>query len=122
MGSVDLADGGGFVIKGKNAWKFSGPHEASPWQLEHFPFFDAIRNDKPYNEAEYGAKSTMTAILGRMATYSGKEVMWQKALASKLVLAPDTFAWDAKPKPEVGANGLYPMPIPGDPEWQSKIM
>ncbi len=122
MGSVDLADGGGFVIKGKNPWKFSGPHEASPWQLEHFPFFEAIRNDKPYNEAEYGAKSTMTAILGRMATYSGREVTWQKALASKLVLAPDHFAWDAKPKPEVGPNGLYPMAIPGDPSYMEKIM
>ncbi len=94
----------------------------SPWQAEHYTLFDAIRNDKPYNEAEYGARSTMTAIMGRMATYSGKQIEWNKALNSELNLGPDVYAWDAKPKPQPGADGLYPMPMPGDPEWLKKII
>lgn len=121
-GSVDTADGGAFIIKGPNAWQFKEKQKMSPWQAEHYPFFDAIRNDKPYNEAEYGARSTMTAILGRMATYSGKQIEWNKALNSELSLGPDVYAWDAKPKPQPGADGIYPMPMPGDPEWLKKII
>ena len=114
-GQADLADGGNFVIKGKNPWHGTGKG-VDAWQLEHYPFFEAIRNDKPYNELEYGAHSTMTAIMGRMATYSGKVIDWDKALNSEVNLAPSEYSWDAKPKPEVGADGLYPMPIPGDAE------
>jgi hypothetical protein len=90
--------------------------------VEHDDLFHAIRNNLPYFEIDYGASSTMTAILGRMATYSGKEIMWDAALNSEIVLAPDRFAWDAKPKAEIGPDGLYPMPIPGDPDWFKKII
>ncbi len=121
-GSVDTADGRDFVIKGSHAWKYKGKQTMSPWQAEHYPFFDAIRNNKDYNEAERGALSTMTAILGRMATYSGRIIEFDKALNSELVLAPDTISWDAKPKPQCGSDGLYPMPIPGDPEWLKHIV
>ena len=44
----------------------------TPTSREHDDLFDAIRNDKPYNEAFYGAHSTLTSVMGRMATYSGK--------------------------------------------------
>ena len=57
--------------------------ERNPYQVEHDDLFHAIRNDLPYNESEYGAHSTLTAIMGRMATYSGKEIDWDKALNSK---------------------------------------
>jgi myo-inositol 2-dehydrogenase / D-chiro-inositol 1-dehydrogenase len=121
-GTVDTADGREFVIKGSHAWKFKGKQTMSPWQAEHYPFFEAIRKNKDYNEAERGAMSTMTAILGRMATYSGKIIEFDKALNSELVLAPDNISWDAKPKPQCGSDGLYPMPIPGDPEWFKRII
>jgi hypothetical protein len=67
----------------------------------------------PYNEVEYGAKSTMTAIMGRMAAYSGKVVEWDDAINSKLALAPQiTSMQDAAPvKP--GPDGLYEIPIAG---------
>ena len=55
----------------------------------------------------------MTAILGRMATYSGQIVRWDDAVKSKLDLAPETFSWDAKPKSQAGPDGLYPCAIPG---------
>ena len=84
--------------------------------------FDAIRNDKPYNEMDYGANSTMTAILGRMATYSGQIIEWDRALNSEVVLAPDQFTWDAMPKPQPGSDGMYPMPMPGNPDSIKKVV
>jgi myo-inositol 2-dehydrogenase/D-chiro-inositol 1-dehydrogenase len=122
LGTVDTADGGKFVINGKNPWQYKGKSDMSPWQQEHYPLFDAIRNNKSYNEAEYGAYSTMTAIMGRMATYSGVLIEWDRALNSQVVLAPDTIAWDATPKSLPGSDGLYPMPKPGDSEWLKKII
>ena len=103
-----------YAITGENAWR--QPREESgrnPYQQEHDDFFDAIRHDKPFNEAEYGAKSTMTAILGRMATYSGKTLTWDDALNSKLSVMPKTFDWDAQPPTLPGPDGMYPRAVPG---------
>ena len=47
---------------------------------EHHDLFAALRDGDTYNEVQYGAEATMTAILGRMATYSGKIVKWDDAL------------------------------------------
>jgi myo-inositol 2-dehydrogenase / D-chiro-inositol 1-dehydrogenase len=121
LGTADLEDGRNFDIKGKNSFHRTG-HGINAWQEEHFPFWDAIRNDKPYNELEYGAHSTMTAIMGRMATYSGNIISWDQAINSKVELGPDNYSWDGKPQPTVGANGLYPMAMPGDAEWFKKIV
>ena len=55
----------------------------------------------------------MTAILGRMAAYSGKELEWNAALESKVEIFPKTLAWDADPGPKPGADGYYPKAIPG---------
>ena len=101
-----------YTITGDNAWRFR-ENEKNAYQVEHDDFFDAIRNNKPYNEGENGAKSTMTAILGRMATYSGKVVEWKDAIDSKIDLFPEKLAWDAQPKPQPGADGWYPHAIPG---------
>jgi myo-inositol 2-dehydrogenase/D-chiro-inositol 1-dehydrogenase len=103
---------GAYTITGANAWKYRGGGK-DPYQQEHDDLFDAIRNDKPYNEAEYGALSSLTAILGRMCTNSGKEITWEEALNSKLDLMPSEFTWDAKPKVLPDENGIYPFAIPG---------
>ena len=44
-----------------------------------------------YNEGWYGANSSMTAVLGRMATYSGKLIKWDDAVASKLTQFPEAL-------------------------------
>ena len=85
----------------------------NPYQVEHDTLFDAIRNNRPYNEVAYAATSTMTAILGRMATYSGKLVKWDEALNSQLSLRPERIAWDAKPRDLPDKNGGYPVAMPG---------
>jgi hypothetical protein len=101
-----------YTITGDNSWRFRGKGK-NPYQQEHDDLFHAIRNNEEYNEAEYGAKSSMTSILGRMATYSGKEVEWDKAIASEISIMPDSFEWDAPTKSVPGPDGLYPHPIPG---------
>ncbi len=103
---------GGYTITGENAWKYRGGGK-DPYQQEHDDLFDAIRNDKPYNEAERGALSSMTAILGRMCTNSGKEISWEEAMKSEMDLMPSEFTWEAKPKVLPDENGLYPYAIPG---------
>ena len=93
-------------------WRYDGERD-DPYQVEHDRLFAAVRQDLEHNEGEYGAKSTMTSILGRMATYSGKRVKWADAIASSVALVPDAYAWDAKPPTVPDENGRYPIPMPG---------
>jgi myo-inositol 2-dehydrogenase / D-chiro-inositol 1-dehydrogenase len=96
--------------------------EGDPYQVEHDRLFDAIRNNKPHNEAEYGAHSTMTSILGRMATYSGLEVHWDDAINAQVSVMPERYEWDAKPPSTPNAEKRYSIPTPGvfagDEVWQ----
>jgi len=75
--------------------------------------FAGIRAGKPIDDGLSMARSTMHAILGRMATHGGQRVTWDEAFASKLVLAPKSYAWDAEPPVLPGPDGHYPVPIPG---------
>ena len=86
---------------------------ANPYQIEHDVLFDAIRHDKPRAEAEYAAMSTLTAIMGRMAGYSGNVVTRDQALHSTLSLSPDRYTWDATPPVLPDETGAYPVPMPG---------
>jgi myo-inositol 2-dehydrogenase/D-chiro-inositol 1-dehydrogenase len=104
------------LIDGKRTWRVSGGEKGyanNAYQAEHDALFDAIRNDKPHNEVEYGAHSTMTAILGRMATYSGKIVRWDEALKSTTVMTTDAEKWDAEAPVQPSSDGRYAIAIPG---------
>lgn len=98
--------------KGMDEWRYRGDRK-DPYQVEHDDLFAAIRKNEPYNEAFNGAKSSMTSILGRMATYSGKEITWDDALNSKIDLFPERLAWDALPKSLPDENGFYKIAVPG---------
>ena len=82
-------------------------------QTEHDDLFAALIAGEPYNEGDNGAKSTMTAILGRMATYSGKIVKWDDAINSQIDLMPKSLAWDAEPPVSPDENGFYASAVPG---------
>lgn len=98
---------------GKTLWRHRGGDDENPYQLEHDQFFAAIRNDQPMNDTEWGAMSTMTTILGRMAAHSGQMLTWDDAFNSELSLLPETFSWDANPPVMPDKDGNYPVPVPG---------
>jgi predicted dehydrogenase len=114
-GTLGTANISGAKIHGQGGWewRYRSDGDKSPYQIEHDDLFSAIRADQPFNETEYGAKSTMTAILGRMATYSGKVITWEEALASKLALTPEAYDWTARPPTVPDDQGRYPIPTPG---------
>ncbi len=113
-GTKGVADISGGLIEpaGGERWRFRG-RAANPYQVEHDDLFAAIRKGDIYNEGDYGAHSTMSAILGRMATYSGKVVTWQDAINSDHDMSPKSYAFDAEPPVLPDAEGFYPVPVPG---------
>jgi hypothetical protein len=95
-------------------WQHQGP-ACNKYQNEHDLLFEAIRQDKPYNETERCAKAAMTGILGRMAAESGKQVTWDDAMASNLELAPglDQYTMESSPPVLPDAQGRYAIAMPG---------
>lgn len=112
-GSIAFETGDGVTVslKGQEIQRLKGGPDGH--QLEWDDFFAALLAGKIYNEAEEAADSTMTAILGRMATYSGRLITWDEAVKSELSYAPARLAWDAEPKSKPGPDGVYPCAIPG---------
>jgi predicted dehydrogenase len=112
VGTKGRSNVGRHEITGADAWRYRGGGKDA-YQQEHDVLFAAIRDNKEFNEAVNGAMSTMTAILGRMAAYSGKEIEWDAALKSKIELVPKELGWD-KPAPvSPGPDGYYPRATPG---------
>jgi predicted dehydrogenase len=100
--------------KGKVLYHFDKAGENNPYQTEHDELFAAIaKGDYKFADAENGAYSTMTSILGRMATYSGQVIEWDKALNSGLDLQPKVYDWNAPPPILPNDDGYYPVAVPG---------
>jgi myo-inositol 2-dehydrogenase/D-chiro-inositol 1-dehydrogenase len=106
--------------QGNMIYNHDGEEDKNPYQVEHDELFASIRSGGEINNAQYGAESTMTAIMGRMATYSGKVVKWDEALNSDLMVVPDedTLTFDSVPPVVPNADGFYPIPMPG----QTKVV
>jgi myo-inositol 2-dehydrogenase/D-chiro-inositol 1-dehydrogenase len=101
-------------LKGKVLYQFDKKTENQPYQAEHDELFAAIANGQyKFWDAERGAKSTMTSILGRMATYSGQVIAWDKAINSGIDLHPTAYSWDAKLPVMPDNEGLYAVAVPG---------
>jgi len=99
-------------IEGENKWRFRG-NGGNMYQIEHNELFAAIRDGKPINNGRFMAISTMLAIMGRMATYTGQLITWEQAMASKEDLSPSSYDWDATPPIVPDENGQYPIAQPG---------
>ncbi len=84
-------------------------------QQEHHDLFASIEAGEYVNEAEYGANSTFTAIFGRLATYTGKEINWDECLAKGPSLAnvDEMTSFDAVAPVQPKADGSYAIPTPG---------
>tara|TARA_R110002020_G_scaffold18886_3_gene65268 strand:- start:2655 stop:4046 length:1392 start_codon:yes stop_codon:yes gene_type:complete len=105
-------------LEGNDIFKYRGRNDPNPYQEEHNQLFKSIRNGEVISDAENGAKSTMTAIMGRMATYSGQVISWDEALQSNLELVPENLSWDSTPPVMPNSDGHYPIPTPG----KTKVM
>ncbi len=92
-----------YTINGKKV--FSG-NEVNPYVQEHTDLIAHIRANEPINELKRVAESTLTAIMGRMAAYSGQAITWEAALNSEEDSFPKNLTWE-------GSLDTAPVPIPG---------
>lgn len=95
-------------------WRHGGRNDDA-YQVEHDLLFDAIRNDRPYNETDWSVKSAMAGIMGRMASESGQWITWDEAMKSNLELAPglDDYTTASNPPAMPDAQNRYPIAMPG---------
>ncbi len=106
--------------KGKVLYQYDRTKENNPYQTEHDELFAAItKREYKFDDTENGAKSTMTAILGRLATYSGNIVEFEKALNSGLSIMPTQYDFNALPPIVPNADGFYPVAVPGVTNYNS---
>ena len=113
-GKIKAGDANITDHKGKVLYQFDKKTENNAYQTEHDELFAAIaKGDYQFADAERGAFSTMTSILGRMATYTGQIIEWDKAINCGLDLHPKVYDWNALPPLVPDADGHYPIAIPG---------
>jgi len=108
-GATGTADLRRKTMTGGKIWRYSAARNGQkdiPYQLEHDALFRSIRSGQPINNGEYMVKSTMMAIMGRQAGYTGKTVTWHEAMNSKEDLRPAKY--------EFGNMPLPPVAIPGE--------
>jgi predicted dehydrogenase len=92
-------------ISGEKSWEYDGPTK-DMYQIEHDELFASIRSGFPINDGVRMANSTMMAIMGRMAAYTGQEITWEQAIDSQERLVPENPDWNMK-------LPIVPMAIPG---------
>jgi myo-inositol 2-dehydrogenase/D-chiro-inositol 1-dehydrogenase len=116
QGSAAISDALIRDLSGKKVWQSETQEgRGKGWQQEQHDFFAALRAGQVPNEGDYGAYSTMTAILGRLASYSGKRVKWDDAFNSDVHLAVTDAMHSLADRAPVEPNdmGEYPVPMPG---------
>jgi len=104
LGTKGTADVFGNTIAGANKWRYRGP-KTDKYQVEHDEMFAAIRDGKPINNGEKAAWSTLLALMGRTAAYTGQVLTPNMVLNSAEDLTP--------PKYEFGPLAMPPIPVPG---------
>jgi predicted dehydrogenase len=110
------------IYKGQNTkksemvWESKVPaDQADPYQNEWNDLVDAIRADKPYNEAKRGIEASLVTSMGRMAAHTGQEITFEDMLNCEHEMAPglDQLTMTSDAPLKAGANGRYPVPMPG---------
>jgi predicted dehydrogenase len=92
-------------ITGQTEWSFEGQRN-DMYQAEHDALFASIRQGKPVNDGVWMATSTLLAIMGRMAAYTGQQITWEMAMNSQEKIFPENLAWD-------GSLAVAPLALPG---------
>ncbi len=94
-GVLTIGRGPAPFIEGQTHWRYDGP-PSNMYQNEHDELFASIRQGKPINDGPRMARTTLMAIMGRMAAYTGREVTWEEALGSQQSLVPEKLDWNTK--------------------------
>ena len=104
------------IQKDNIAWS-AAPEEKGPWDAQWRELVDAIRNDKPLNQARHAALSNLAAIMARAAIHSGQVVTWDQAMESNFQWCDyvDTMTDDSPPPVLPDEEGYYPVPNAG--QW-----
>jgi len=97
-------------IDSARPWRYpsDGP-KPNMYQVEHNELFASIRNGTPMNDGVWMANSTMMAIMGRMAAYTGQTITWDDALASTEDLTPARYELGEIPAPAIAQPGTTPF-------------
>jgi hypothetical protein len=95
-------------LNGKEIWKYDGP-DSDMYLAEHQELFRAIRSGEPINNGDYMSRSTLMAIAGRMAGYTGKKLTWDAVANSQEDLTPASYEWGDVPVPSVAIPGRTPF-------------
>ena len=94
-------------IEGANEWRFRGD-EVQMHQAEQDELFKAVRGEREtISNGDYMCKSTLMAILGREACYTGKEITWEQIASSEQDLRPDEYEWGEGPEVNIPQPGKY---------------
>ena len=101
-----------YQITGENPYRCRD-QGGSMYDLEHEALFGAIRGGQTINDGRFLAISTMLAIAGRMATYTGQAIKWEDAMNSQENLSPAAYTWDAATPSMPDENGRYKVAMPG---------
>ena len=100
-------------IDGEKKWRYEGPRIGA-YQAEQNEFIRSIRSGKPINNGRYMAQSTLIAIMGQLASYTGRKLKWKEVESAGFSYPPAgkiDFTIDPPVKP--GPDGIYPVPVPG---------
>lgn len=102
------------MTKEHQIWRY-GSREPNPYQLEWDHLIQAIRDDKPYNEARRGAEASHVTNMGRMSAHTGQVITWDQMLNSDHEFAPQVaeLTMDSQAPIQAGPDGRYPVPLPG---------
>jgi predicted dehydrogenase len=93
-------------IRGPKPWRLEVEAPPNPYVQEHKDLIDSIRQGRPLNEGRQVAESTLTAIMGREAAYTGQALTWDEILNAELDLTPKNFAFGPMPVPPVAVPGM----------------
>lgn len=96
---------GEHVIEGETPWRGEAAGN-DMYQREHDELFASIRTGRPINEGISMSHSTLLAIMGRMAAYTGEVVTWERAMESQENLNPEPFTLGDRPRPAVAIPGV----------------
>lgn len=101
-----------YDFNGKTIWRYRNPEDLGATQIEQNVFIESILKGNYINNTEYGAKSTLTTIMGRLAAETGQEITVEELLDSNETIVPE-MDWDTKSVKFPDDNGNYPIPKPG---------